>query len=983
MRPDELPDLLGIPLSDEQLAAATAPLSPQLIVAGAGTGKTTVMAARVVWLIASDQVDTDQVLGLTFTNKAAAELRSRIRRAVALLDLPGDPGEATVMTYHAFAGHLLTELGSLLGVESDSRMLSDGQRARLAYRTACHPLEPLVTDGSPDRIAGLLSGMDDSLADLDVSPEDIRAHDTHLLDLLDRAEAPKGQVDRMRAAARERLRLVDLVVQFRESKRAGEFLDFSDQVRLAAELSRHSPGVAAAMRSRFRVVLLDEYQDTSRAQRRMLQGLFADGHPVTAVGDPCQAIYGWRGASVTNIDEFPRHFPDAAGRRAATYPLSVNRRSLPAILRCANAIAGDLHRIHDDVRPLRAAPGATGGLLTCALLPDQDSELIWLSDRLAAARERHDWQDMAVLCRSNDQVAAVVEQLGSVGIPAYVSSRRDLLALPEVEAVISWLRLTVSADANPDVLAQLMGPRWRIGPRDMSAVAARARELSGPDAPPCLLDAVHDLGPTDRYSSEAVDRLRQFVAELDRFARVRDRSVGDAVAAAVDLLAPGLVPVDAGSVPGSLHALIGLARGFTGLDGSRGLNDFMAYLADCRRFRASPQDPQLPAGEGVAVMTIHAAKGLEFPLVALPFLSDGVFPGARGAPRWVTSAEAVPPVAPDEPDPALHLGFPSEHFTGKDHDAYVAACREDDRHDEDRLAYVAVTRAENEVIASGHWWGPTQKTPRGASAYLRAVERVCREVGGTVDVWTDEPADRPQQSEAAAILTSWPTPVDRPDVIDLGRRVAEAPELAPDTPLARAAADLVAERTLSETTPEVPSVVSVSALTAWLKDADEAAAAQRRPMPRRPSRAAARGTAFHRWMEDRVGQQSLFDVDASDEAREFEEMLRGTAYADRTPHVVEQPFVIEVGGTAVTGRIDAVFRVTDDPAIEWEVVDWKTTAAHDAAQLAIYREAWARLAGCPPERVRATFVHLDDGSHVSFDDLVAAEHIVAQATRTS
>lgn len=979
IQPAELPDLLDVALSHEQLAAATAPLAPQLIVAGAGTGKTTVMAARVVWLVASGQVETHQILGLTFTNKAAAELRARIRRAVGRLSLPDEPGDPTVMTYHAFAGHLLTDLGPLLGVESDSRMLADGQRARLAYRTACHPREPLDLQASPERVTELLLAMDDSLADLDVTPAEIREHDIALLRTLSAAQAPRSLVTKMTAAATTRLRLVDLVEQFRDTKQDGEFLDFSDQVRLAAELARCAPEVPRGLRNRHRVVLLDEYQDTSRAQRRMLQALFAPGHPVTAVGDPCQAIYGWRGASVTNIDEFPRHFPDATGRRAATYSLTVNRRSLPQILRCANTIAGDLHAIHDDVRPLRAAPRATGGRVTCALVSDQDTELLWLSDQLSAVRDRHPWQDMAVLCRSNDQVAAVVDQLRSVGIPAHVSSRRDLLALPEVTAVTSWLTMIVRPEANPAVLSQLLGPRWRIGPRDVSALATRARELAGPGVHPCLLDAVHDPGPEQRYSAAARDRLREFAAELDRFAAVRDRSVGDTVAEAVELLAPGLVPVDAATVHTSLQALVELGRGFTGLDGARGLGDFIDYLADCRRFDASPQDPQGATGDGVTVMTIHAAKGLEFPLVALPFLSEGVFPNARGTSRWVTSAAAVPPVAADEPDPALQLGFPSDRFTGKDHAAYAAACREDDRHDEDRLAYVAVTRAETELIASGHWWGPTQKTPRGPSAYLLAIERVCQEGGGAVDTWVAEPGERPESSEAQALLAAWPTPVDRTDVSELARRVTtETSPESPQSPLAAAAAELAAPVTDSENDPGLPPVVSVSALTTWLRDAAAAAAAQRRPMPRRPSRAAARGTAFHQWLEERVGQQSLFDIHPAGDVAEFEELLQRTAYAERTPHAVEHPFVIDVGDIAITGRIDAVFRVHDDPHVEWEVVDWKTTAAQDSAQLAIYREAWARIVGCSPDRVRATFVHLHDGSHVSYDDLVPAADLVAE-----
>ncbi len=976
MKAADLPGLLGVPLSDEQLQAATAPRAPQLIVAGAGTGKTTVMAARVVWLIATGQVRPDQVLGLTFTTKAATELRARVRRGLTRLPRDADAGEPTVLTYHAYAARLLAEYGALLGIEADSRVLSDGQRGRLAYGVACRPLDASGLQGSPQRLAERLLGMDDALADLDVATADVRGHDSELLAFLAEVRGPRSIVARMRAAAQERLHLVDLVDQFREAKLAGEYLDFADQVRLAADLARSAAVVGDRARGQYGVVLLDEYQDTSRAQRRMLQALFGGGHPVTAVGDPCQAIYGWRGASVTNIDEFPVHFAAPDGAPAATYRLTVNRRSLPGVLSVANDVAADLRRVHPEARPLRAPTTAAGGRVTTALLGSEDEELVWLGDRLAEATQRHAWHDMAVLCRSNDQVAAVVDHLRTVGVPAHVASRRDLLALPEVVAVISWLTLLVDPGANPDVLAQLTGPRWRIGPRDLAALATRARELADrTDSEVSLLDAVYDPGDRGAYSPQAWDRVTAFAAELDRFARLPDRPLADVVADAVELLAPGLAPADAVAVPAGLPALVEMARQYRSLAGSRSLPDFLAYVADCRRFRASPADPHPVTGDGVAVMTIHAAKGLEFPLVALPFLCAGVFPNARGDARWVTSADALPPVVADEPDPALLLGFPGTTFTGKDHDAYLTACRQADRHDEDRLAYVAVTRAERELVASGHWWGPTQKSPRGPSDYLTAIHAASPE---GESVWLADPPEREEPTEAARLVPVWPPPIRQDGVAALAdevvRAVADPPPARPDDPLLQAVADLAADH--REPAGEPPDLLSVSGVVAWLRDPAAAAAAAQRPMPRRPSRAAARGTAFHRWVENRLGQQTLFDLDPSGE--EFAQLLQRTEYADRTPHAVEQPFVIDVGGVVVTGRIDAVFRVTDDPDHEWEVVDWKTGRGGDPAQLAVYREAWARLVSCDPVRVRATFVHLADGSHTRFADLPPAREVVEQ-----
>ena len=996
LTPRELPGLLGIPLSDEQLQAATAPLAPQLIVAGAGTGKTTVMAARVVWLIATGQVRADEVLGLTFTNKAAHELRQRIRRAASKIpsDAGANDGDPSVMTYNGFAAQLITQFGPLTGVESDARLIADGQRARLAYSVACHPVDDTGLEGSPDHLARLVRELDDTCAGLDIALAELRRYDTDLLRLLESATGPAGLLAKMKAAAVRRQVLAGLVEQFRAAKHAGEWLDFSDQVRLGSDLAHRFPLISTEMCRRFRIVLLDEYQDTSRAQRRTLQALFGAGHAVTAVGDPCQAIYGWRGASVTNIDQFPRQFPCADGTEAAVHTLTVNRRSLPTILAAGNDIAAGLRQVHSQVRPLRAPAEVSGGSVRTALLATRDDELLWLGDELRNASQRHTWSDMAVLCRSNDQVADVVDHLRTVGVPCHVSSRRDLLGLPEVATVVALLRILVDPHANPDVLHHLIGPRWRIGPRDLATLgrraAALAEETGGPGTPVSLLDAIRDPGDPTLYafSDEARERLSDFAAELDGLAARTDRPVPDLVSAVVDLLAPGIVAIDEPQLPASLSALVDLSQGFRSLDGGRGLADLVAYLDDCARFATSPEEPTAGSGAGVAVMTMHAAKGLEFPVVALPFWCTSVFPSALGGGRWVTSALALPPVAPDEPDPALTLAFPGTTITTKDHDAYMAACRRDDRHDEDRLAYVAITRAESEVIASGHWWGPTQNTPRGPSDYLRILRRLSPDTGP----WLPEAGERPDREAATALLEAWPAAVQRPGpraVADLvlqpippnhhhGEPAGE-PEW--DTVLSALEADLAA----SPPTAGLPTVVSASTVLQWLRDPQRYLEQAARPMPRRPSRAADTGVRFHAWLEHQVGQQSLFDFD--DDGRLHTEegytaAFSRTRYADRTPHSVEEPFVIALADLVVTGRIDAIFRVDDDDRFEWEVVDWKTgsPAGADPLQLALYRTAWARRVGCSPERVRGVFVFLADGSDVTYDDLPDLGQQIADAT---
>ncbi|WP_032791457.1 ATP-dependent helicase, partial [Streptomyces sp. W007] len=403
--PEQLKELLGIPFTPEQTACITAPPAPQVIVAGAGSGKTTVMAARVVWLVGTGQVAPEQVLGLTFTNKAAGELAERVRRALIaagvtdpdVIDPDNPPGEPTISTYHAFAGRLLTEHGLRIGLEPTTRLLADATRYQLAakvLREAPGPY-PALTRSFPTLVSDLLA-LDGELSEHLVRPGALDTYDTELLSALEHARLSNADLRRIPETAEARRSLLGLTERYRAAKRSRDLLDFGDQIALSAELALTRPEVGRILREEFRVVLLDEYQDTSVAQRLLLSALFGagtepgegghppTGHAVTAVGDPCQAIYGWRGASVANLDDFPEHFPHADGTPATRYSLSENRRSGGRLLQLANGLAEPLRAMHEGVEALRPAPGAErDGMVRCALLTTHTEEIDWLADSLA------------------------------------------------------------------------------------------------------------------------------------------------------------------------------------------------------------------------------------------------------------------------------------------------------------------------------------------------------------------------------------------------------------------------------------------------------------------------------------------------------------------------------------------------------------------------------------------------------------------------
>ena len=417
-----------------------------MIIAGAGSGKTTVMAARVVWLVGTGRVRPEEVLGLTFTRKAAAELSARVRRALVdagVVDerAVDESGEQVVMTYDAFAARLVSEHGLRLGYEADPTMVSGATRFRLAARVVAAAAGPFefLSRLRPASVTERVLKLD---ADLTSHLVDVDALDAHARDLLTGWDsAPPNNrgnvyadVKKARIAVQERLELASLVRDYQALKTRLGVVEFADQMAIAARLATEVPQVGTDLRSAFRVVLLDEYQDTSAAQAGMLRGLFSGfqpedglGHAVTAVGDPFQAIYGWRGAAASNITTFADTFRRADGRPAARYALTVNRRSGPTILDVANvlsrplragqATAGVSASESDDVRSglglLQAPPGTAPGRVASATFTSWPEEVTWVADRIVEARRdgtvAH-WADIAVLTRRNADIGPALRR---------------------------------------------------------------------------------------------------------------------------------------------------------------------------------------------------------------------------------------------------------------------------------------------------------------------------------------------------------------------------------------------------------------------------------------------------------------------------------------------------------------------------------------------------------------------------------------------
>lgn len=946
--------VLDVPFSEEQLAAITAPMDPQLVVAGAGSGKTTVMAARVTWLVATGAVRPDQVLGLTFTIKAAGELRARIAAALSTLGSAFIEESPTVSTYHSFASGLVADYGFLDGLESGALPLSDAQRAQLALQVVHRPQEPLQERyAQPATIVGNLLHLEDELTDLGISTDELRDADGRLLQTLQDLDSAPGLRGRVEAAARRRIELADLVDQFREEKQSRGLLDFADQTRLAAALVESHGIVRSDLRGRFRIVLLDEYQDTSKAQRELLRGLFGARHAITAVGDPAQAIYRWRGATVSNIDNFEDHFSLVSRNR-----LTTNRRSGTRILAVANRIAADLRRAHPGFHELVARTDADPGTVECALLTSYGEELAWLATKVGDLfGTGTDFGDVAILCRTNEQATDVAAALHEQQIPAQVLGKVPLTSHDAVASLHACLRLVAEPTPNDAVVQLLAGPYFRLGPSDLSALgSAAARTAAMTESHVDLLSTLDEL-PDGSLSEAARERVDELLDLVDRLTQAAARSLEAVIHSAVQALGFPLT-LSGEAEASAVREFQNLAARYRGLTGARTVADFLAHLQAAEQLDAPVAVETQPRPGTVSVMTVHGSKGLEFPTVFVPFLSEGVFPSGTGQSRWVTHPAYAPPHLVGEPDPSLQTGFPHEVIDTASQREYTAVARAAERLDEDRLAYVALTRAKSHLVTSGHWWGPTQRRVRGPSPYLLAIHEQClaHSWEEAVGPWVDTAPQRPvDQVDATGI--EWPQPCVEP----LSARVAALVDAAtaPPTP----SEELAAELRLLEPDPvtETPTRVSTTELLERLAGAEPAA-----PGPQRPRRAEQLGTRFHRLVEDRLHQHRLFDV--TDDGRfiagrdELLQVFETTEFADRTPVATEYPFTISLGGRAVVGRIDAVF-ASDDPDHDYDVVDWKTgrSRAHDPRQLSIYRRAWSLINGVAEDRIRVGFVHLDTG----------------------
>jgi len=1021
--PAEIVEALGgkVP-TVQQWRAITHGMDPCAVVAGAGSGKTAVMAARVVYLamVATGRLEADhkgvppsEVLCLTFTNKATDALARRVREATGGLALP-EGEEATVLTYHSFADRLVREYGLALGMEPGQRLITDAQRWQLALslledRAFQHLEIRTLTRILPDVLA-----LADECANHLVEPEAVAEHGRAL------AEDTEVKADNeLMRTARKRVELAELVAAYRDRKRELGLLDYGDQIVQACRVVEAHPEVAQEFRERYRVVLLDEYQDTNIAQARLLALLCGPGHPVMAVGDPDQNIYAWRGASLANILRVHEEF--GTGDDGVERPLYVNFRSGSRILDVANVII-------DQIPPQRRAPDKTlrphpergEGRVRAFVATDEREEARRIAELIkeCVAKEKGSWQDVAVLCRKKRLFGPIAEVLSEEGIPVEVVDLGGLLKLPEIVELASWLRLLEDPSHNVALARVLQGPRWRIGYRDLVALArwsARhnrvlSDELAGEDVRPgdvrfALAEALDHLDDEDMtgLSDEARTRLKEFrqvLAELRHEAR---GTVSDLVAEVMERsgLLPELEASDSDVARAAKRNLLNFVdhvSAFAPVEGEASLPALMEYLNAAEQSEDELEPIQISEANTVKLLTIHKAKGLEWPMVFVPGLAaqsrTKLFPDTMRQPNPVKQPQRLPFELRGDAELLPKYEGKVAPFRAQ----LEARALEEER----RLCYVALTRARDELIVSAaHWYEGPQDAFEPSTFYQEVTgHAACEEIDRA-----ETPEENPLIARRGERAKGWPGRGKDDDVDELfpegwhaaAREAADdgthvdrrAAELPPDdqpsfrdrvrADLERA--ELIRERTRPQAGPAVPSTLSVSGVLEYLTCPKRFYWSYLQPLPRKPNPRARLGSDIHRWIElQSRGQATLLEVDALPDlsvgerlgepgvAERLKEAFTGSRFAQITPLYTERPFILYLDGIVIGGRIDAVFGTPDGP---WEVVDYKTgrLPSEDdplfGLQLDLYALACIEIWRKRPEDLTLTYFFLAEGEERS------------------
>ncbi len=715
-------------LNDEQRRAVTHDAGPLLIIAGAGTGKTTVITRRIAWLIAQRKARPEEILALTFTDKAAAEMEERVDTLA-----PYGYADVEIATFHAFGDRLLREHALEVGLQPDFRILNRAEQI-IFFRDRLFefPLVRYRPLGDPTRHIRAILTLISRCKDEDIAPEEYQTYVERL-----QAQAAKAPGDgELRDRAAQHLELAQTYAKYQALTAVAGVVDFGDQIVHALRLLRSRPYVLQNYQRRFKYILVDEFQDTNWAQFEIVKLLAARRANVAVVGDDNQAIYRWRGAAVTNFRSFLTDFP-----QTRVVVLTENYRSHQRILDAAyRLIVNNPDRLEENEEGRRY--GITKKLAAVRRLDGPEPQALHYETATQEAdavaqmiRERVEqgaWQydDVAILVRSNNDADQFLRSLNLRGVPWTFSGNAGLYGRPEIRLLIAFLRSVAHPDDSVSVHYLASSDIYQVPIIDLTRCATyadrRHRWLFD------VLRSVETLPETrDEVGDEGRAAIRRLVADLTRYMELaREMPTGELLyqflidsgwLARMSKAATARDEAEVQNISKFFRRVQDASKALR-YDNVREFVNHLDALIDAGEDPAVAEaDVETPA---VRVLTVHKAKGLEFPVVFLVTLAQDKFPLRRRKDALELPVELIKETLP-----------PSADFH---------------QQEERRLFYVGMTRAERELyLTSGRDYGGTR------------ARKVSQFVLEALDLPKD--AARPFKAQAIEEIQQFASPVEATD----------------------------------------------------------------------------------------------------------------------------------------------------------------------------------------------------------------------------
>jgi len=904
-------------LNDAQRAAVTHDTGPLLIVAGAGTGKTTVITRRIAWLIVQRKARPSEILALTFTDKAAAEMEERVDLLV-----PYGYADVEISTFHAFGDRLLREHALEIGLTPDFRVL--GRAEQLIFlrdRLFELPLRHYRPLGDPTRHLHALLTLISRLKDEDIAPEEYLAYAERLA-----REAPGApDYEAARERAQQQAELAATYAKYRELTARAGVIDFGDQIVLALRLLRARPYVLAAYQRRFRYILVDEFQDTNHAQFELVKLLAARHANVAVVADDDQAIYRWRGAAVSNVLGFQRTYPEAR-----LVVLTENYRSPQAILDAAYRLIrhNDPERLEvrsgiDKRLVARRGPGRPPVHLHYETATQEaDAVAGMIRGRVDAGAWRYD--EVAILVRSNADADPFLRALNLRGVPWTFSGNAGLYGRPEVRLLIAFLRTVAHPDESVSLHYLASSDLYQVPIVDLTRCATYADRRNR-----WLFDVLRQAetlpGLGEELSEEGRAAIRRLVGDLTRYMELaRELPTGELL---YQFIADSgwLARMSRATSARDEAEVQNIARFFQRVqDASRALryDNVREFVNHLDALIDAGEDPAVAEADtdapAVRVLTVHKAKGLEFPVVFLVGLVQGRFP-------------CRPRREPLEPPVELLRDAPAAG------DYHLA--------EERRLFYVGMTRAERELyLTSARDYGGTRG--RKVSQFVLEALDLPRDAARPFAARALEEIQRfaPAPEHGAA-----PTPLGEDAELVLSHRQVDDYQTCPlkyrfihvlRVPIRRHHAVVY-----GETVHKVVEYYLLRRAAGAYTPLEDLLAVYEREWESQGFL-----TREHEEARKAAGRQALIRFWHDEEAT-------GTK-----PTWVEKEFLVTLGRDRVRGRFDRV----DEELLGAVIVDYKTSEvsrqaeadrkAAESLQLKIYALAWREMTGALPQRVELRFL---------------------------